>query len=82
MFVDITKGEAPLSKIAEGYVLKYPLVTKTGREFNLPYKKRVSVTAGVLTEKFINEFAEIADIIVSPKEPSLTLISQMMAGGG
>lgn len=42
-----------LSKLAHQFVRTKHTVTDDGREFNLPYKKRVNVTTKALTENFV-----------------------------
>lgn len=66
-FLARSNGKTPLSKIAESYVLKFPLVTLSGREYNLPYKKRGNVTVSALTDQFIDQLTEQTAIIVNPK---------------
>lgn len=52
-------GSYPLSVLAESFVRKPPVTTLSGREFDLPYKKRGSITFGVLSDEFIRELVDI-----------------------
>jgi hypothetical protein len=47
-------GEKALSEIAYGFVLSTPVVTPSGREFDLPYKRRGNVTVTPLTDAFVD----------------------------
>ena len=59
-------------------------VTEEGREFDLPYKKRVSVTlselSGTAANMFAQEFGRLAAKVVLDKD--LKLVIQAMMGGG
>lgn len=55
-------------------------MTESGREFDLPYRKRGNVTEGPLTDEFINELTDQTESV--PKEKELNLVVQMIAGGG
>ncbi len=61
-------GNYPLSFLAENFVRKQPFITKSGREFDLPYKKRKSVTFDAISDDFIRKIVDLTTEIQDPKK--------------
>jgi len=78
------KARPPSQVAHEGVRTTNGGVTKEGREFNLPYKKRVNVTCGEVSgenaKTFAEEFGKLAKEVVDDRD--LRLVIQMNLGGG
>lgn len=74
------EGKKSLSELAQHFVRLWPQVTFNGREFNLPYKKRINVTTNALTDEFVDAFTD--KIAESMDERKVHLVFQMALGGG
>ena len=75
-------GGYPLSILAEKFIRKQPAVTKSGREYDLPYKKRESITFGKIRDEFIKEIVEISNELQDPSKKSLVMVMQIIVAGG
>lgn len=72
----------PLSQAAGRHVRQYPMVTQSGREFDLPYEKRTNLTMSALTDEFINEFIDQVSFVADSKLKSIVVVVQMVHGSG
>ncbi|CAM9729384.1 unnamed protein product [Chrysoparadoxa australica] len=58
-------------------------MTKDGREFTFPYKKRLNCSRIPVTDKFLEKFLDLTDRIVTGKDSEhVKLVYQMGLGGG
>jgi hypothetical protein len=80
LFLTRAEGKESLSSLNQSFVRKWPAVTRDGREWNQPYKKRVNGTTRAISNAFINAFVDLVDRVLS--EPHVKLIFQMAFGGG
>lgn len=76
-----SQGTEALSSLSDSFVRRYPKTTSGGREFDLPYKKRINCTASALTNEFVDQFCELVDKVVLDTE-GVYLVFQMIIGGG
>ncbi|TWU58973.1 6-hydroxy-D-nicotine oxidase [Rubripirellula tenax] len=76
-----TRGKDSLSSLSLSFVRSWPLVTRQGREFVYPYKKRVNCTVSKLSNEFVDEFVQKVSHIVL-NESKVKLVFQMSFGGG
>jgi len=74
------EGKKRLSELAHHFVRRWPQVTLSGREFSLPYKKRINVTMNELTDEFVDAFTKKVD--ESMDEKKVHMVFQMAFGGG
>jgi len=74
------EGKKKLSELAHHFVRHFPQTTIDGREFNLPYKKRINVTTNAISDEFLEKWFKQVDQTMN--ENGIHLIFQMAFGGG
>ena len=74
-------GTTLLSDLSDFFVRRVPETTWHGREFDLPYKKRVNCTTDALTDAFVAGLVDLVDRVVT-SEKGVYLVFQMSVGGG
>jgi FAD/FMN-containing dehydrogenase len=73
------EGEYPLSFMADAFVRRHDM-GEDGREFPLPYKKRLNCDKGALSAAFVSAFVELVDRVVHSH--TVKLVVQIFIHGG
>jgi FAD/FMN-containing dehydrogenase len=72
------QGNRPLSFMTDAKVRRRDFVD--GREFNLPYEKRMNCTKRALSATFVNAFVDLVDRVLT--SGTVKLVVQTLVGGG